>query len=66
MTREELFNKLLKLSDEFYKEISIIYDDVEGDVELETEFVNYLKTLKKISESEYKVYSRMYLKKYGE
>ena len=66
MTREELFENLLNESDAFWLKMYEIKMSIDDEVDLETEFLNFLKSFKLMSEREYKMTAKVYIKKYGD
>ena len=66
MTREELFENLVNESDAFWFKIYEIKMSIGDEVDLETEFLNFLKSFKLMSEKEYQMVAKVYIKKYGD
>lgn len=66
MNREELFENLVNESEAFWLKMYEIKMSIDDDVDLETEFLNFLKSFKLMSEKEYQMAAKVYIKKYGD
>lgn len=66
MNREDLFENLVNESDAFWLKMYEIKMSIDGEVDLETEFLNFLKSFKLMSEKEYQMAAKVYIKKYGD
>ena len=66
MTREELFENLVNESDAFWLKMYETKMSIDDEVDLETEFLNFLKSFKLMSEKEYQMTAKVYIKKYGD